>query len=232
MNDVEKRIGYRFKKIENLVRALTHKSFANENKSNHEHNEKLEFLGDAVLDLVVGEVLFEKFPKDTEGGLSKKRASIVNEEVLSEIAQRMKLNEDLQLGKGELLTGGAQKPRLLASAFEALVGAVYLDGGFDVASVFIRREFEVLVDSLKDQGDFERDYKTRLQEVVQKKDKSTPKYELIKEEGPPHDRMFYCAVLIGEHKVAEGTGKSKKIAEQMAAKAALEQRYKGIEDGI
>lgn len=232
MNDVEKRIGYRFKKIENLVRALTHKSFANENKSNYEHNEKLEFLGDAVLDLVVGEVLFEKFPKDTEGGLSKKRASIVNEEVLSEIAQRMKLNEDLQLGKGELLTGGAQKPRLLASAFEALVGAVYLDGGFDVARVFIRREFEVLVDSLREQGDFERDYKTRLQEIVQKKDKATPKYELIKEEGPPHDRLFYCVVVIGDTKVAEGSGKSKKIAEQMAAKAALDLRYKGIEDGI
>lgn len=232
MNDVEKRIGYRFRRKEDLIRALTHKSFANEQKNGNEHNEKLEFLGDAVLDLVVGELLFEKFPKDTEGGLSKKRASIVNEEVLSEIAQHLKLNESLQLGKGEIQTGGAQKPRLLASAFEALIGAVFLDGGFEVGRVFVRREFENIVESLKDQSDFEKDYKTRLQEIVQKNDKETPRYELVKEDGPPHDRTFWCCVLVHDQVVGEGSGKSKKIAEQMAAKATLEIKYGGECNGI
>ena len=232
MTEIEKRIGYRFKSGDMLMRALTHKSYANEYKTGLEHNEKLEFLGDAVLDLVVGELLFEKFPKDTEGGLSKKRASIVNEEVLSEIAQRLKLNEVLQLGKGELLTGGAQKPRLLASVFEALVGAMYLDGGFEVSRAFIWREFELAMDVLKTQADFERDYKTRLQEIVQKKDRETPRYELIKEEGPPHDRIFSCCVKIGESVIAEGVGKTKKIAEQMAAKAALMAKYGGDIHGI
>ncbi|NUN06046.1 MAG: ribonuclease III [Bdellovibrio sp.] len=209
-----------------LNRALTHKSFANELKQNTEHNEKLEFLGDAVLDLVVGEFLFERFPEDTEGGLSKKRASIVNEEVLSELALDMELNKLMQLGKGETLTGGALKPRLVASSLEAIVGAMYLDGGFDVAKGFIRREFATLTDKVCGSEDFEKDYKTRLQELVQKSLKETPKYEVLAEEGPPHDREFLVCVKVKEDVWAQGRGRSKKNAEQSAAKNALEAKCK------
>lgn len=226
MKSLEARLGYQFKNMALLNRALTHKSFANELKQNTEHNEKLEFLGDAVLDLVVGEFLFERFPEDTEGGLSKKRASIVNEEVLSELALDMELNKLMQLGKGETLTGGALKPRLVASSLEAIVGAMYLDGGFDVAKGFIRREFATLTDKVCGSEDFEKDYKTRLQELVQKSLKETPKYEVLAEEGPPHDREFLVCVKVKEDVWAQGRGRSKKNAEQSAAKNALEAKCK------
>ncbi|KHD88893.1 MAG: ribonuclease III [Bdellovibrio sp. ArHS] len=226
MTHLEKRLGYSFKNSALLQRALTHKSYANELKNATEHNEKLEFLGDAVLDLVVGEFLFEKFPEDTEGGLSKKRASIVNEEVLSELALDMELNKLMHLGKGETMTGGAQKPRLIASSFEAIVGAMYLDGGFEVVKKFIRGEFTTLTEKVCGTEDFERDYKTRLQELVQKSLKETPRYEVLAEEGPPHDRQFLVCVKIKEDVWAQGRGRSKKNAEQSAAKQALEMKYK------
>lgn len=229
MTELEKRLNYTFKSHTLLVRALTHKSYANELRNNIEHNEKLEFLGDAVLDLVVGEFLYEKFPHDTEGGLSKKRASIVNEEVLFELAREMELNKLLQLGKGEAQTGGAMKPRLLASSLEAIVGAVHLDGGFEVAKNFVRREFLPLCDRVCGVEDFERDYKTRLQEVVQKAMKETPRYEVLAEEGPPHDREFLVCVKIKDEVWAQGRGRSKKNAEQIAAKCALENKFKEIQ---
>ncbi|KYG61286.1 ribonuclease III [Bdellovibrio bacteriovorus] len=226
MTNLETRLGYTFKNQALLQRALTHKSYANELKNATEHNEKLEFLGDAVLDLVVGEFLFEKFPEDTEGGLSKKRASIVNEEVLSELALDMELNKLMHLGKGETMTGGAQKPRLIASSFEAIVGAMYLDGGFEAAKKFIRSEFTKLTEKVCGTEDFERDYKTRLQELVQKSLKETPRYEVLAEEGPPHDRQFLVCVKIKDDVWAQGRGRSKKNAEQSAAKQALEMKYK------
>lgn len=226
MTELQTRLGYEFKSAALLERALTHKSFANELKNTVEHNEKLEFLGDAVLDLVVGEFLFEKFPTDTEGGLSKKRASIVNEEVLSELSLDMKLNELMKLGKGEAQTGGAHKPRLCASALEAVIGALYLDGGFEVAKKFVRREFSFLTDKVCGHEDFEKDYKTRLQELVQKHQKETPRYEVLAEEGPPHDREFLVCVKVSDEVWAQGRGRSKKNAEQAAAKCALESKYK------
>lgn len=226
MSQLEQRLGYQFKDPTLLGRALTHKSFANELKTPAEHNEKLEFLGDAVLDLVVGEFLFEQFPGDTEGGLSKKRASIVNEEVLSELALDMQLNKLLLLGKGEILTGGATKPRLIASSFEAIVGALYLDGGFEVTRQVLRREFSALTEKVCGQEDYEKDYKTRLQELVQKALRETPKYEVLAEEGPPHDREFLVCVRVKEDIWAQGRGRSKKNAEQAAAKTALEVKYK------
>jgi len=226
MTELEKRLGYRFKNPALLERALTHKSFANELRNATEHNEKLEFLGDAVLDLVVGEFLYEKFPNDTEGGLSKKRASIVNEEVLSELALDMGLNKLMHLGKGEAQTGGAQKPRLIASSFEAIIGALYLDGGFAVTKDFIRKEFSTLTEKVCGSEDFEKDYKTRLQELVQKSLKETPKYEVLAEEGPPHDREFLVCVKVKEEVWAQGRGRSKKNAEQAAAKNALEMKFK------
>ncbi|HWU42799.1 MAG TPA: ribonuclease III [Bdellovibrio sp.] len=226
MTELEKRLQYTFKDSSLLARALTHKSYANELKSVIEHNEKLEFLGDAVLDLVVGEFLFEKFPADTEGGLSKKRASIVNEEILSALALDLEINKLLQLGKGEALTGGSLKPRLLASSLEAIVGAVHLDGGFEVAEKFIRREFLPLCEKVCGQEDFERDYKTRLQELVQKNLKETPKYEVVAEEGPPHDREFLVCLKVKDEVWAQGRGRSKKSAEQEAAKSALDNKFK------
>lgn len=226
MNSLEKRLGYKFKDITLLARALTHKSYANEIKTPIEHNEKLEFLGDAVLDLVVGEFLFEKYPLDTEGGLSKKRASIVNEEMLFELARDMELNKILQLGKGEAQTGGALKPRLLASSLEAVVGAVYLDGGFAPAQAFIRKEFLPLCAIVCCKEDYERDYKTRLQELVQKNMKETPRYEVLSEEGPPHDRQFVVCVKVKEEIWSKGRGRSKKNAEQEAAKCALDAKFK------
>lgn len=226
MSQLEQRLGYQFKDPTLLGRALTHKSFANELKTPAEHNEKLEFLGDAVLDLVVGEFLFEQFPGDTEGGLSKKRASIVNEEVLSELALDMQLNKLLLLGKGEILTGGATKPRLIASSFEAIVGALYLDGGFEVTRQVLRRELSALTEKVCGQEDYEKDYKTRLQELVQKALRETPKYEVLAEEGPPHDREFLVCVRVKEDIWAQGRGRSKKNAEQAAAKTALEMKYK------
>lgn len=226
MSLLETRLGYQFKDAALLERALTHKSYANELKTITEHNEKLEFLGDAVLDLVVGEFLFESFPQDNEGGLSKKRASIVNEEVLSELALDMELNKLLLLGKGEILTGGATKPRLISSTFEALVGAMYLDGGFEVTKHFLRREFATLTQRVCGQEDYEKDYKTRLQEVVQKAQKETPKYVVLAEEGPPHEREFLVCVKVKEEIWAQGRGRSKKNAEQAAARTALEMKYK------
>lgn len=228
MIELQNRLGYVFTDPRLLDRALTHKSFANELKNVIEHNEKLEFLGDAVLDLVIGEFLFEKYPVDTEGGLSKKRASIVNELVLSEVGLELGLNRLIHLGKGEAQTGGAQKPRLLASSLEAIVGALYLDGGFEAARTFIRKEFSGVVERVCGQEDFERDYKTRLQELVQKSLKETPRYEVLAEEGPPHDREFLVCVKVQDEVWAQGRGRSKKNAEQVAAKSALDSKYKEI----
>lgn len=215
-----------FSRPELLQRALTHKSYANELKVSYEHNEKLEFLGDAVLDLVVGEYLYERFPQDTEGNLSKKRASVVNEEILSEVATRLGLHELLLLGKGEAQTGGAYKPRLLASGFEAVLGSLYLDRGFEMTRDFIRQELKAEVDKMNEQIDFERDYKTRLQEAAQRAFRETPTYFLLSEEGPPHERVFKVCVKVKDESLAVGQGKSKKIAEQMAAQTALENHFK------
>jgi ribonuclease-3 len=227
MTSLEQRLDYQFKDAKLLAKAMTHKSYANEIRTPAEHNEKLDFLVDAVLDLIVGDFLYHKFSNDTEGGLSKKRASIVNEEVLCQLGLDMGLGCLLQLGKGEMQTGGAQKPRLIASAFEALVGAMYLDGGFEVVQKFLCKEFSALTDQVCCGGeDFARDYKTRLQELVQKGQKDTPKYEVIAEEGPPHDREFLVCVKVKEDVWAQGRGRSKKVAEQLAAKCALESKFK------
>lgn len=227
MTELEQRLSYEFKNASLLRRALTHKSFAHELRSKADDNEKLEFLGDAVLDLVLGEYLMELFPQDSEGSLSKKRASLVNEEVLSKLALSHELPRFMHLGKGEVTTGGAQKPRLLASAYEAVIGAIFLDSGFEAARVLSRKDFVTLIENLDPSQDFERDYKTRLQEVLQKEHKEAPSYELLTDEGPPHDRRFTVGVKVKDQKLAEGAGRSKKMAEQAAAKRALEQVSKG-----
>lgn len=223
MTELEKKMQIQFKNPQLLEQALIHKSYSHEAKTGvSENNEKLEFLGDAVLDLVLGEYLMALFPSDSEGNLSKKRASLVNEEGLARIAMELNLSASIKLGKGEASTGGSQKPRLLSSAYEAVVGALFLDQGFQVARDFIRRDFEPVIKALDPSQDYERDYKTRLQEIIQKDCKEAPQYQLLSEEGPPHDRVFHVQVKIKDQVLGKAQGRSKKLAEQAAAKQGLE----------
>lgn len=215
-------IGLEFKRIELLQAALTHKSFHFESKeSSLGHNEKLEFLGDAVLDLVLSELLMELFPDDLEGSLSKKRASLVNESVLAQVASDLQIAKYLSLGKGEIVTGGEKKPRLLSSAYEALLGAIFIDQGFQTVRDVARKHFAKVVSEIDPSQDFVADYKTRLQEVIQSEKRLSPVYKVIQESGPAHDREFHVHLYIQDALLAEGKGKSKKSAEQDAAKSAL-----------
>ncbi len=223
---------YQFQKPELLEQALTHKSFVNEPGKRHlQHNEKLEFLGDAVLDLVLSDFLMERFASDDEGNLSKKRASLVNESVLAQIANDLGLPEKLNLGKGEILSQGNRKPRLLASAYEALLGAVFLDGGFEVVRQMIRENFTNILDQMNPFEDFQQDYKTRLQEMAQADLRCGPTYEVTGEEGPSHHPQFEVSLTLQMKVVSRGLGKSKKVAEQEAARIAIENWSQWIADG-
>ena len=219
----ESNIDYQFKNKEILDQALTHKSFHYESLDlSKGHNEKLEFLGDAVLDLVLSELLMETFVQDTEGNLSKKRASLVNEAVLFEVGKKLGLPEHLRLGKGEVATAGAQKPRLIASSYEAVVAAVYLDGGFEQARKMVRSHFQEIISKMDPLQDYETDYKTRLQEMTQSLKREMPQYELIKDKGPSHDKTFLVVLKVGDRELSRGEGKSKKQAEQEAARLAMQ----------
>ena len=206
-----------FRDINLLHQALVHTSYANENKSEIvDHNQRLEFLGDAVLDLVIGEYLFHKFPQLPEGELTKARARVVCEAALAHCATKIGLGKYLLLGKGEDGTGGRQRPSILADAFEAVIGAVYLDSGYYSAAQFIRNSLsnELL---LVRQGDYINDYKTLLQEIVQRNSEHRVTYEVLEETGPDHDKSFYVAAIINNMQMGTGRGKSKKEAEQSAA---------------
>jgi ribonuclease-3 len=217
---LEQRLGYAFAKPELLRTALTHKSFVNENPAlGREDNERLEFLGDAVLDLAVGHLLMECYPVRSEGELSKRRAAIVNEPGLHAVAQRLGLGEWLFLGRGEEQTGGRCKVSLLADACEAVLAAVYLDGGFDAAFRVIRHLFEDRLLTTRRAGG--EDYKTRLQELVQAKMRTVPRYLVLAEQGPDHDKTFQVAVHVAGSELARALGKSKKEAEQRAAQLAM-----------
>jgi ribonuclease-3 len=224
---LEASLGYRFTSPELLSLALTHKSFAYEQNggvnSTRANNERLEFLGDAVLDLALGDLLMRAFPDDTEGALSKKRASLVNEETLARLALGLKLEELVRLGKGETKTGGLFKPRILASGLEAVFGAIFLDAGFTGALDVVARLFEPLVTELAvSTVDYQLDFKTRLQEMIQEKRRATPTYRIETESGPDHDKTFEVSVWVAGEVLGYGTGKSKKAAEQDAARQALE----------
>jgi len=216
-------IQLQFKNQELLTQALTHKSYFNEQgKKGPGDNEKLEFLGDAVLDLILSEYLMELFPLDDEGSLSKKRASLVNESVLSRIAMDLGFSQKILLGKGEISSGGPEKPRLLASAFEAILGALYLDAGFASTRTVVRDFFAVVIAGMDPAHDFSSDFKTRFQELVQAQKKPTPLYEVTKEEGPSHSPTFEVSVFVQSELWGKATGKNKKQAEQEAAKLAIE----------
>ena len=217
--DLEAVLGYRFRERALLEQALRHASWCNEHASEKlEDNERFEFLGDAVLDLVVGHQLMKRFPQLREGELSVTRAQVVSETGLSEVASQLGIGTWILLGKGEEKSGGRGKPSILADAFEALVAAVYLDGGFDAAREMVERLLAQRIENVEFKGFY--DFKTRLQEMAQARLKATPTYRVVNELGPDHDKRFVVAVTIGNDEWARAVGKSKKEAEQMAAAEA------------
>jgi ribonuclease-3 len=217
--DLEDRLGYRFRDRQLLATALTHRSYANEHADlDRSDNEKLEFLGDAVLDLVVGHMLMNRYPGASEGELSVTRAQVVSEAGLAEVAEELSLGEFLYLGKGEQRSGGRFKPSLLSDAVEAVVAAVYLDGGFDAAWQLVTRLFPRRLSQVELTGYY--DHKTRLQERAQELVRETPTYQVIEERGPDHQKVFVVAVTLRGRELARAEGRSKKQAEQRAAAAA------------
>ena len=214
MKQLEKNIGYHFRNKELLKTDVTHSSFANENRGGLAYNERLEFLGDAVLQLITSEKLFTENPDMPEGRMSKQRAALVCEDALAGYSREIRLGDFMLLGKGEETTGGRHRPSILADAFEALIGAIFLDGGMDNAKKFVRRFLDAAHGSLKD-------YKTLLQEIIQKNPGERLSYVVTGESGPDHDKVFNVEVHLNSNIIGKGTGKSKKQAEQAAAKEAL-----------
>ena len=219
--NIEQKLGYQFNSRDLLEEALRHSSYVNEQSDSElRDNERFEFLGDAVLNLIVGHILMERYPDLKEGDLSRTRANLVNENHLAIMARSIDLGAGLLLGKGEIQTNGMEKNSILAGAFEALMAAVYLDGGFKAAFKIIENNFVPFLDKIYPTID-NYDYKSRLQEWVQEKHGSIPCYKVIREEGPDHAKTFWVSVKVFDIET-EGTGKSKKAAEQDAACKALE----------
>ena len=220
VKDLEAAIGYQFKNIMLLQNALTHSSYANECwHDSLKSNERLEFLGDSILGMVVAEYLFTRFPNCPEGELTKMRADMVCEQALAAIAEKLDLGRHLLLGNGEEQTGGRNRASILADAVESVIAASFLDGGMDAAKAFIEKF--VLCD-VKPEQKHNVDYKTALQEQVQKKKAQVLTYELLEESGPDHAKLFKVAVNLNGKQIGTGEGSSKKRAEQAAAKTALE----------
>ncbi len=221
MNDLDglfDEIGYRFKDMKLIKQALIHSSYVNEaNESDVTDNERLEFLGDAVLELAVSHILMELFPDAREGELSRYRSYLVNEDSLFNVAKGIELGRYLRLGRGEELSGGRDKPSILADAFEALIGAIYLDSGFKKTRDVVSRLFSAIIDNIDSIG---KDYKTLLQEYTQNRFRVRPGYRVLEEKGPPHDRTFTVGVILNGKIISKGKGKSKKDAEQMGAREA------------
>lgn len=218
----ESRIGYTFRDARLIEQAFTHRSYLNENRERgREHNERLEFLGDAVLELVVTEFLYAKYPEKPEGELTAYRAALVNTVSICDAAVQLGMNEFLLLSRGESRDTGRARQIILANAFEALIGAMYLDRGYDAAKEFIAKQLfhktdEVVANRLW------QDAKSRLQEIAQEKLRLTPAYQLLDQSGPDHDRTFIVGAFLGSEKAAIGEGRSKQEAEQNAAQKALD----------
>ena len=220
IKDLETAIGYRFRNIQLLQNALTHSSYANERWHNSLlSNERLEFLGDSILGMVVAEYLYRNFPDRPEGELTRMRADMVCETSLAQIANRLDLGKHLLLGHGEERFGGRSRPSILADAVESVIAASFLDGGMEAAEGFITRFVLCNVPTGKMQNT---DYKTALQELVQQKKNQVLCYRLVGESGPDHDKQFTAQVLLNDNVIGEGIGSSKKRAEQDAARTALE----------
>src|SRR5258706_1240489 len=218
--ELQQRLGYKFCD-ENLLRlALTHPSVAHENGVASEHNQRLEFLGDAVLQLVLTQKLYEKFPAFDEGVLTKARAKLVNRSTLAEHARALGLGAHLILSRGEETSGGRERSGALADAYESLLGAIFLDGGFEAAQEFILREFAADFSTLAESSGIENP-KGELQELLQSRSPNAPEYQTVSATGPDHDRVFECVLQHEGVELARGQGKSKKTAESEAALAAL-----------
>jgi len=217
---LEQALGHAFSRRDLLVTALTHSSWANERGESMRHNERLEFLGDAVLELCVTETLFARFPEAPEGELTLLRSQLVNESSLAELARRLSLDAHVLVGKGEENQGGRGRPALLSDVFEAVVGALFLDGGYDAARAAISRIFETVWPA-RPVAPKPKDYKSRLQEYTQKVHKARPVYSLLGSNGPEHDKLFQVRLALPDGQEITATEKSVKKAEQMAAKLAL-----------
>ena len=217
---LQERIDYRFNSLPLLLRALIHSSFAFENPYVREHNETLEFLGDSVLDLTLGFILITRFPELREGKLTRIRAALVNESGLADMAKNIHLGEHLLLGKGEESSGGRDKPSILSCAYEALLGAIFLDSGYDSAQAFVRRYFDISLNTQQERL-LSSDPKSALQELLQELYNEGPNYSLCGEEGPAHARLFTVCASFRDEELGRGQAGSKKEAEQQAAQAAL-----------
>lgn len=218
---LEKAINYKFNDPQLPQQALTHKSFANEQSEINLHNERLEFLGDAVLELAVSEWVYRRFPDIPEGGLTRIRSEVVCEAGLAEVARKIDIGEGLLLGKGEERSGGREKSSLLSDALEALLGAVFCDGGFSAACKVVEALFADMIDKTA-RSRYGTDYKTCLQERLQAGYGKLPEYHLVQVAGPDHDRVFSMEVRFDGKLLGNGRGPSKKRAEQQAAAAALD----------
>lgn len=218
----EEKIGCTFKNTDLLAQAFIHRSFLNENpRIGFDHNERLEFLGDAVLELVVTDFLYKQYPESPEGELTSYRAALVNAVTLAEVAQGIGMNDYLFLSRGEAKDTGKARQYILANAFEALVGAIYLDQGYDAAEGFISRVLHVRTNEIV-KNKLWRDSKSLVQEKAQEHLGVTPSYKVIRETGPDHDKHFTIGIYFGNEKIAEGRGHSKQESEQAAARSALE----------
>jgi ribonuclease-3 len=226
---LEERLGYRFTRPDLLERALTHRSLANEDATGGIlDNELLEFLGDAVLGFIIADTLFRRFPEWDEGQKSKVKSRLVSTTTLAKLSRTLDLGEFLILGKGEEKTGGRRKQALLADGYEAVIAAIYVDGGIDAARAFILREFEALVAEVHDPG-FSRDHKSALQEYLQAHEYPLPEYHVADESGPDHRKLFQVEVRVCGEGIGRAAGRSKKEAEQEAARAALAELKKRSE---
>ena len=220
MEKLQQELQYRFQDKNLLYTALTHSSYANESRNKIKCNERLEFLGDAVLSIIVSDYIFKNRPDLPEGDLTKLRASLVSEKSLAGYARSIHLGDFLQLSRGERHNGGGERPSILADAFEALIAAIYLDGGMEKARTFVLRF--VIPDIKSPKPKNFKDYKTSLQEIVQKNPEERLEYVLVGESGPDHSKHFVVEVHLNSNVIGKGGGKSKKEAEQQAAREALE----------
>jgi len=221
ITEIEKKIGVKFKNKDLLLQAFVHRSYLNENKDFHlEHNERLEFLGDACLELIVTDYLYNNYP-NPEGELTNWRAALVKGVTISKVAKKLGYEEHLLLSRGESKSTGRARELILANTFEASLGAIYLDQGYDVADKFVKKNLiPYLAEIISKELYY--DPKSRFQEMVQEKTGITPIYKLVSEKGPDHAKVFVMAATIGDKMVAEGTGPSKQTAEQEAARVAIE----------
>jgi ribonuclease-3 len=227
---IKSQLGIQWNNEDHLLQALTHSSFAHENRNQHlflEHNQRLEFLGDAVLELVVSDYLYKKYPDYPEGALTKIRAGIVCEPSLAGIATGLDLGDFLLMGKGEERSGGRKRPSILADAMEALIGAVYIDQGMEQVYSFVLEKLNPVIERVVESGGLKTDYKTQLQELVQKKSENTLGYRILEESGPDHSKTFIAGVSFQGIQWGQGSGRTKKEAEQAAARHAMEKILSG-----